>query len=72
MKTSQLIRINEVAERLGVSVKTVRNMADLESFPAKIKVGKFVCFDESEIEAWLECKKAGRKYIQRKGIKNGK
>ena len=65
--TTQLITIKDVAERLKIAPNTVYRLCNRNGFPAKIKVGGAVRFDESDIEEWIECQKAGRKYIQRKG-----
>ncbi len=48
-----LLRIEELAQRLGVSVRHLRRLVQERRIPS-LKVGHFVMFDESEIAAWLE------------------
>ena len=48
-----LLRIEELAQRLGVSVRHLRRLVQERRIPS-LKVGHFVMFDQSEIAAWLE------------------
>lgn len=48
-----LLRIDELAERLGVSVRHLRRLVQERRIPS-LKVGHFVMFDEDEIAGWLE------------------
>jgi excisionase family DNA binding protein len=52
-KLPHLLRIEELAQRLGVSVRHLRRLVQERRIPS-LKVGHFVMFDESEIVAWLE------------------
>jgi excisionase family DNA binding protein len=49
----QLMRIDELARRLGVSVRHLRRLVQERRIPS-LKVGHFVMFDEAEIASWLE------------------
>lgn len=48
-----LLGIEELAKRLGVSVRHLRRLVQERRIPS-LKFGHFVMFDESEIAAWLE------------------
>jgi excisionase family DNA binding protein len=48
-----LMRIDEVAEHLGVSVRHVRRLVQERRIPF-LKWGHFVMFDDAEIAVWLE------------------
>ena len=54
----QLLTIDQLAERLGVSVRHVRRLVAERRVPY-IKVGKFVRFDPAEIAGWLDRRRAG-------------
>ena len=49
----QLLTIDQLAERLGVSTRHVRRLVAERRVPY-LKVGKFVRFDPSEIAEWLD------------------
>jgi excisionase family DNA binding protein len=49
----QLLTIDQLAERLGVSVRHVRRLVAEKRVPY-LKVGKFVRFDPVEIGEWLD------------------
>lgn len=49
----QLMTIDELAERLGSSVRHVRRLVAERRVPY-LKVGWFVRFDPEEITAWLD------------------
>lgn len=48
-----LLRMEELAELLGVSVRHLRRLVQERRIPS-LKVGHYVMFDRSEIAAWLE------------------
>lgn len=48
-----LLRIDELAELLGVSVRHLRRLVQERRIPS-LKVGHYVMFDQSEILVWLE------------------
>lgn len=48
-----LLRIEELAKRLGVSVRHLRRLVEERRIPS-LKFGHFVMFDESEIATWLD------------------
>lgn len=52
--------VKEVAERLGISVRTVYSFMERGKIPY-YKIGHSVRFDEQEIEAWLEKRKMNAK-----------
>ncbi len=47
-----LIDIPTVAERLGVDTRFVRRLVHENRLPY-IKVGKFVRFEQADVEAWI-------------------
>lgn len=49
-----LISMAEVAERLGVSLKTLRQWRAHHRGPRGYRMGKRVNFRPSEVEAWLQ------------------
>lgn len=51
----QLLGIKAVAERLGLSPKTLYQYVELREIP-HVRVGRRVLFDERELTAWLETK----------------
>jgi len=55
---SALITLEEVALRLGTSVRHVRRLADERRIPI-VKVGRFVRFDDHEIEHWIDDHRIG-------------
>ncbi len=48
-----LLRIDELARRLGISERHLRRLVQERRIPS-LKVGHFVFFDEGEIAGWLE------------------
>ncbi|HSH23720.1 MAG TPA: helix-turn-helix domain-containing protein [Acidimicrobiales bacterium] len=48
-----LLRIEELAKRLGVSVRHLRRLVQERRIPS-LKFGHYVMFDESEIATWLD------------------
>jgi excisionase family DNA binding protein len=51
-KLPHLLRIEELAQQLGVSVRHLRRLVQERRIPS-LKFGHFVMFDESEIATWL-------------------
>ncbi len=49
----QLLTIDQIAERLGVSTRHIRRLIAERRVPF-FKVGRFVRFDAAEIGAWLD------------------
>lgn len=49
-----LLSIDEVADWLGVSVKTVYSMRDRNQAPPAIKVGRRLRWDAEDIQQWLD------------------
>jgi excisionase family DNA binding protein len=49
----QLLTIDQLAERFGVSTRHVRRLVAERRVPY-LKVGKFVRFDPAEIAEWLD------------------
>ncbi|HEV2068550.1 MAG TPA: helix-turn-helix domain-containing protein [Acidimicrobiales bacterium] len=47
------MRIDELADRLGISVRHLRRLVQEQRIPS-LKVGHFAMFDEREIAGWLE------------------
>jgi excisionase family DNA binding protein len=52
-----LLTIEEVAERLRVSVLTVRWMRQERRFAPAIKVGRRLVWDARDIDAWLKAQR---------------
>ena len=48
-----LLRIPELAERLGTSQRHIRRLIDERRIPF-VRVGKFIRFDPTEITTWLD------------------
>lgn len=49
----KLLSIDQLAERLGVSIRHIRRLIAERRVPY-LKVGRFVRFDPAEIAAWLD------------------
>ena len=58
----QLLTIDQLAERLGVSIRHIRRLIAERRVPY-LKVGWLVRFDPAEIAAWLD----GARHPQRQG-----
>jgi excisionase family DNA binding protein len=54
---TDLLTIDEVAERLRVSVLTVRWLRQEGRFAPAIKVGRRLVWDAREIDAWLKAQR---------------
>ncbi|MEM9131470.1 MAG: helix-turn-helix domain-containing protein [Actinomycetota bacterium] len=52
MEPQPLLNIEQAAKRLGVDVRFVRRLVFEKRLPY-VKVGKFVRFEPSDIEAWI-------------------
>lgn len=52
--TRGLLRIEEVAERTGVAVSTLRHWRQAKTGPKSARVGRRVVYRASDVEAWLE------------------
>jgi excisionase family DNA binding protein len=50
---TELLTIEEVAERLRVSVETVRWLRQQGRFVPAIKVGRRLIWDARDVDAWL-------------------
>ncbi len=61
-----LLRIDELARRLGVSERHLRRLVQERRIPS-LKVGHFVFFDEGEIARWLEQCRRPAEGTQRSG-----
>ena len=62
MNRDDVLTIDQVAELLGVSSRTVRNWMDAAgmSFPRPISIGpRLKRWRRSEVQAWLETRMAG-------------
>jgi excisionase family DNA binding protein len=53
----ELLTIEEVAERLRVSVPTVRWLRQEGRFPPAIKVGRRLMWDIWDVDAWLKAQR---------------
>lgn len=54
---TDLLTIDEVAERLRVSVLTVRWLRQEGRFAPAIKVGRRLVWDARDIDAWLKARR---------------
>ena len=54
----QLLTIDQLAERLGITVRHVRRLVAEKRVPY-LKVGKLVRFDPDEIKQWLASRREG-------------
>lgn len=54
MPTDALLSPTELAEYLGVPVKTVYNWRSAGEGPRGIRIGRHVRFRQSDVHAWLE------------------
>ncbi len=50
----QLLDAKQVAQRLSVSVKTVRRLLDKGELPAPVKIGRLLRWKEADIEAYMD------------------
>jgi excisionase family DNA binding protein len=55
----QLLTIDQVAERLGITVRHVRRLVAEKRVPY-LKVGKLVRFNPDEIKQWLASRRQGQ------------
>jgi excisionase family DNA binding protein len=53
-----LLTVRELAELLGVPVKTVYRWRHRGEGPQPIRVGRFLRFDPADVSRWLEARKA--------------
>lgn len=53
MNQQQLINVNQVAELLGCSWRTVLRLADQGKMPPGVKIGAMRRWDVDQLEAWL-------------------
>jgi excisionase family DNA binding protein len=56
--TGRLLKPEEAAERLNVSLRFIRRLCHERRLPYT-KVGKFVRFDADELEAWITAQRVG-------------
>lgn len=54
----RLLSIVQIAQQLGVSVKTIYGWVYLRQIPF-VKMGRLVKFDPRDIAKWIETKKSG-------------
>ena len=54
----ELMTMDQLAERLGVTHRHVRRLVDERRVPF-LRVGKFIRFDAAEIADWLNCHRVG-------------
>jgi excisionase family DNA binding protein len=52
----ELMNIDQLAQRLGITVRHVRRLVAERRVPY-LKVGKLVRFDSAEIAAWLDSRR---------------
>ncbi len=54
---TELLTIEDVAERLRVSVETVRWLRQQGRFAPAIKVGRRLMWDAQDVDAWLKAQR---------------
>lgn len=47
-----LLNKKSLTERLGVSTRTVENLVAAGQFPPGVRIGRFVYWSETVVEAW--------------------
>jgi excisionase family DNA binding protein len=52
-QASQLMDVNQLAERLGVQVRYVRRLVAERRIPY-VKLGHLVRFDRADVEKWID------------------
>jgi excisionase family DNA binding protein len=50
---TRLLSVEEVAELLGVSKRSVFRLADIQKLPAAIRLGRSVRWDRFQLEKWI-------------------
>lgn len=55
---SKYLAIREVADMIGVSKATVRNLSKANLFPKPIRIGGSIRWDETDIQKYLDDKKS--------------
>lgn len=58
MQRKPLMRVEEVAEWLNISVKTAHKWSAEGKIPGRINLGYVVRFDSTKIQEWLDDKAA--------------
>ena len=58
---AELLKIEEVADRLRVTVPTLRWLRQEGRFAPAIKVGRRLVWDARDVAAWLESQREARK-----------
>ena len=53
----QLLKLDQVADALGVCARTVRRLVEKPNFPRPLRVGHAVRFDAADIAAYIERQK---------------
>jgi excisionase family DNA binding protein len=56
-QTDRLMTVEELAEYLGLPVATIYKQRSEGTGPPGMRLGKYVRFKRSEVEAWLETKR---------------
>jgi excisionase family DNA binding protein len=54
---AQLLTVEELAEQLQISVKSIYNLRSagaVTALPAAIKVGKYLRWRQADVDAWIE------------------
>ncbi len=52
-----MLSLEETAERLRISVNTVRYLRQQKRFAPAIKIGRLLFWDEADVEAWKQRQK---------------
>ena len=58
LEEKELLKVNELASRLGIGERTVWRMVSTGQFPAPIRLGRCARWRWKTVEQWLEEKEA--------------
>lgn len=53
-RTPQLLRIEQVAERTGVAVSTLRHWRAAGTGPKSARIGRRVMYRPEDVDAWID------------------
>ena len=63
-KMGQMLRLDAVKNKMGLSRSTIYNLIKNDKFPLPLKIGAASLWSESEIDDYLGAKLRGRKKTQ--------
>lgn len=51
---ARLLRIEQVSERTGVAISTLRHWRQANTGPKSARIGRRVVYREADVEAWID------------------